>query len=365
MIALQLKSAALTATFLFAKPCFASEILTFTQAQQNSLGIQLENLKAGDSPQSPTFPGVIVVPVNQQRVLMSPQAGLVEEIHVAEGQTVKKGQCIAHVISPDMVHLQRDYLQLLSRFRLAENNLKRDEALHKQGIISQQLFQVSKGAYDEAHAELSHQQQELKLSGVEKNSLEKLDCASKIRSSIHLHAPFDGVLIEQLATVGQRVDSGTALFKVARLSPLWVEIRASLEALKDAKPGMAVRMEGVQAKVIHVMKNVNKQDQTMLVRAEIREGAERFAPGQFVQATLSIQSGSVAQWNVPAASVIRHQDKNFIFVQMAQGFKAVPVEVISRQIGRLVVQSIELTGREKVTSSGTAILKSAWLGAGE
>jgi RND family efflux transporter MFP subunit len=341
----------------------AADVL-MTPAQQKSLGVVVAPVGKNTLLSSRRFPAEIVIPVGQERIVSAPQSGLLDQLHVAAGQTVNKGQVIAHLISPDLLGLQRDYLQASTQKRLAAKALARDTELLKDGIIAQRRYLETESAHDEASANLAQRKQALRLAGMGDSAIAKLSPSAGMSSGLSLVAPISGQVLEQMVTTGQRVDMAMPLYRIAKLSPLWLEIHAPLEGLPFVKEGMQVQVPKLQAsgRLIAVIRSVNKADQTLHLRAEITKGAEKLSPGQFVEAEISL-GGQAQYFSVPKSALARQGAEALIFVQTPTGFKPIKVAIISEQGDEAVVDGA-LTGNEKIAVTGIAAIKGTWLGLG-
>jgi len=332
--------------------------------QQRSLGVMVTPIGKNTVLSSRRFPAEIVVPVGQERVVSAPQSGLLDQLHIAAGQNVKKGQVIAHLTSPDLLGLQRDYLQALTQKKLAAKSLARDEELLKDGIIPQRRYLETESVHEEASAVLAQRKQSLRLAGMSDAAINKLNPSSGMSSGITLTAPMDGLVLEQMVTAGQRVDMAMPLYRIAKLNPLWLEIHAPLEGLPFVKEGMPVNVPKLQAsgKLIAVIRSVNKADQTMHLRAEITKGTEKLSPGQFVEAEISL-GGQAQYFSVPKSALARQGAEAMVFVQTATGFSPLKVKVISEQGDEAIVDA-PFNGAEKIAVTGISAIKGAWLGLG-
>lgn len=339
--------------------------VVMTASQQQSLGVSVTPISKNSVFSSRHFPAEIVVPVGQERVVSAPQSGLLDQLHIAAGQTVKKGQVIAHIISPDLLNLQKDYLQAQTQKKLAAKSLARDAELLKDGIIPQRRYLETESMHEETSAALAQRKQALNLAGMSDGAISKLNPSSGMSSGITLTAPMDGQVLEQMVTTGQRVDMAMPLYRIANLNPLWLEIHAPLEGLPFVKAGMPVSVPKLQAsgKLIAVIRSVNKADQTLHLRAEITKGAEKLSPGQFVEAEISLGGGQLGQYSVPKSALARQGAEAVVFVQTQTGFKPVKVKVISEQGDDAIVDA-DFKGSEKIAVTGISAIKGTWLGLG-
>jgi len=341
-------------------PVIAKDEIEVSAKQIQTLGITMASLGVASAVISRQLPGEIVIPVGQERIVGAPQAGLVDVMHVAVGQSVKRGQVIGHVHSADLVALQRDYLRGKTQHQLSKNMLDRDRELYKDGIIAERRMLTTESGHQELSFEVKQLRQALKLSGMGDASISKLETQGELASGLSIVAPIEGVVIEQMASVGQRVDTSTPLYRIARIKPLWLEIHAPLDMVHLAKVGMQVHMPQYQVsgKLVTITRSVNRDDQTVHLRAEIASGAEKLYPGQYVEAELVGERAS-DQYAVPKVAVVRHGQQSYVFVRTAKGFVATPVTVVSEQATQSIVKG-DLRGQEKVAVSGTSAIKAAW-----
>jgi multidrug efflux pump subunit AcrA (membrane-fusion protein) len=290
---------------------------------------------------------------------------------VATGQRVKQGQALAHLSSPDLVALQRDHLQALSQQRLSQQSLNRDAELYKDGIIAERRYLTSESNHAEVNALLAERRQALKLSGMSPQAIKHLETSGSYTNGITLTAPIDGMVLEQLVTAGQRVDSAMPIYRIAKLSPLWLEIHAPTQALSSIQLGMKVSIRNTEAsgKVIAIVPNVNKFDQTALVRVVIDTGAASLAPGQLVEAEIAqpiskqLNSFSVAKSAIVQINDGKNANQTLVFVQTKDGFEPRAIKVLNNT-GTQTFITGDFAGTERIATSGTAALKAKMQGIG-
>ena len=356
--------------FLIYQTAYA-DVIALSSSQLQGMHIKLVALDAKAAPLSRKYTAEVVVPTTQVRMISAPQQGLIDAMHVATGQGVKKGQVIAHLSSPDLVGLQGEYLQVQTKKKLAASALARDSELLKDGIIAQRRYLETQSAHEELSASLAEKRQALRLAGMSDAAINRLNSAKGLQSGVAIVSPMDGQIIEQMTSVGQRVDSAMPLYKVAKLNPLWLEINVPIDDAMRLEKGLLVNVPKMQAsgKVIAVMRSVNKASQTMQVRAEVLQGAENLALGQFVEAEIQMQAHAQS-FALPSAAIVRNGKQTVVFKQIAQGFETVPVTILSEQGGSTLVQGGstlvqgDFSGHEKIAVSGSATLKGVWLGMG-
>jgi cobalt-zinc-cadmium efflux system membrane fusion protein len=342
--------------------------------QQKTMGIVVAAIEAVNHLDSQFYSGKVMIPVGQERIVSTSHAGLVESLQVAIGSEVKKGQLLAKVTSNDLLGLQREYLQAATQQTLAQKSFERDAMLFKEGIISERRYLATQSELAEKNALLSQLRQSLKLSGISQTAMSKLAAKGQYATGINLFSPIDGVVLEQMVTIGERVDMAMPFFKIARLNPLWLEMRIPVDAINQFKKDMKVEIPSAAASgmVTNIMRSLNENDQTVLVRAEITTNTTQLLPGQIVQAQIVSslpKSGNrtPVTYAVPKNALIRQGDDSIVFIESANGFVATKVNVVSTVADRVLIQSgsIAIAPNSRVAVSGTVALKAAWLALGE
>lgn len=355
----------LLASLLASGGAVAGDQIAMSAKQSQSLGIETVPLAAASHATGNALPARVLVPNQQLRVVSAPLAGMVESVSVATNQSVKKGQLLLRLQSPGLAELQRDFLQAASLSRLAGDALSRDEKLFKDGIIAESRYLATRNAASSAAAASHEKRQALRLAGVGEAAITGLAHGETANSGLDLTAPVAGVVLEQMVAPGQRVEAAAPLLKLANLSPLWLEIQTPLSQANALAVGAAVIVTNPQAsgKILSIGRSVSEASQTVLVRAEVSEGAANLRPGQFVEAKIGLSPGSAGHWSVPGNALVRVENQAYVFVQTPTGYRALPVKVIS-QTPAAITLSGELRGDERVVSKGAVALKAAWQGLG-
>jgi len=333
--------------------------LILQPAQLKSLGVETAIAGEMASGRSGSYPAQVRVPNEQMRVVAAPVGGMVEMLAVAPGSSVKRGQVVAHLSSQQALELQRDALQAGSQSSLMQQNLKRDEQLFSEGLIAESRLQATRAAAAQAGAQASERRQGLALAGA---------APGKLGGKLALTAPIDGVVLEQGAQLGQRVETSALIYRIARLSPLWLEIQAPVEFAATLREGSAIKIANseVTGKLIAIGRAVDTASQTVLLRAEVGKGAETLRPGQVIEVEIAGQSGQ--QQRLPASALARSEGKILAFVQTASDDKGTAFDVRPVRIVRQGGDSVTVDGvkaGERVAIKGVSGLKAMLTGVGK
>jgi cobalt-zinc-cadmium efflux system membrane fusion protein len=188
-------------------------------------------------------------------------------------------------------------------------------------------------------------------------------------SSIVLRTPFDGLVEDVFIARGERARVGDRLFVVADTSTLWVraQIHERQWTTVDVEEGQAVRVvvpgaevHDASARVKHVGATVEADSRSVPLVAELANDDAHYKPGMFVW--VDLPQGAVRETlAVPAAAVMRHEGKAFVFVPDGEGrFRRVDVKT-GVESGGFVEVSAGLAAGQQVVSQGAFVLKSELL----
>lgn len=337
---------------------------TLAAQQVEALGIRVEPVGSAQTASVARYPAQVVVPVARQRLVAAPLPALVESLQVAVGDPVRAGQTLAVLRSAQATELQRDVAQANSQAELARRSLERDEQLFAEGLIAQSRLEAARALARQAQAQQLERRRALEQAGVGGGS-----------GQIVLRAPISGVVLEQHAVVGQRVEQAAPLYRIATLDPLWVEMQVPATDAAVLALGRGVRVEAsptaggagaagaaggaraIEGRVIALGQSVDAATQTVLVRAEVRAPGGVLRPGQTVVATVEIPGAGTVQ--LPASAVVEDGGATVVFVEEAAGsFRRVPVVLVRTADNVATVRGIAAGAR--VVVHGTAALKSVF-----
>ncbi|OYX33480.1 MAG: efflux transporter periplasmic adaptor subunit [Hydrogenophilales bacterium 32-62-9] len=340
----------LLTALLGATPAFAAELLPLTAAQKTNLGIA--TVAAASNTVSPalTYPARVTLPPASVRVVAAAGAGLVTQLHVQAGDTVKRGAPLVTLSMPVLADGQNGVIQARLKSELAASNAVRDQKLFAEGLIAESRLRATQSEMQSARASLVAAQTTLSMLGAGKVS----------GSAITLTAPIAGVVTESAAEPGGRVDAGMALVKVADLSKLALEIPLSTAQARQVAVGQAVTVAGSPAsgRVTALLPQLNAS-QSVLARASLVDPQKLLRPGQSVQVGLA-GAQSAQGLAVPAAALVWKASVPYVFVETTKGFVPTPVKLVRQNASQAEVSG--LAGGSRVAVKGVAALKSQWLG---
>lgn len=358
----------LSALLAASTSAYAADEFAVTQAQMQGLGITLQRLDKPADIQGQAYPARVVLPPSQEQVVSAPLAGLVDRVLVGENDTVKSGQPLLRLISPELGELQLKLLEASSKSRLSQKTALRERMLFADGIIPERRVQEADGAAEEDRARVQQAEAALRLAGVDGASIRKIAAGGALQDGLTVHAKTAGTVLVLDVKAGQRVAQADALMRLADTHQLWLDIQLPADRRSQvAIKGGQITVVGRDAAATPMsLGSMVSDGQTVTLRAQVTKGAGLLRPGEYVQAQVPFattgNAGTMSEsWPVPVASVVRQGDKAYVFVRTAKGFLAQQVTVLNSAGASVQVQGPLKIGHDIAVTSVIA-LKAAWLG---
>ncbi len=343
----------------------AVQTLAISPQQQQLLGIVTEKLVVSSHSAYLTLPAKVVVPPDQTFLVSAAQNGVISKISVGEGDAVIKGQTLLSMSSPQLLHLQREYLQAISQLKLQLNQQKRLRSLWEDGVIAERRWLELNSAVQTAQSNVKEQHSLLQLAGMSAAQINTLKTSRQLHQSLQVNAPNDGVILQRMIVPGQRVETMMPLFHLADLSTLWLEIRVPVQSINTIKIDdlVEIKQANISAKVILLGRKVDSENQTVLVRALIDQPPSQLRVDQLVNVAF-VRSNEQPGFRLPISAVVKQQGQAYVFVQVDNGFEVRQIGIENTTSDSVVVTS-GLTGDEQIAVKGIAALKAAWQNAGD
>lgn len=335
----------------------AQEIIKLTPAQAQNLGVRVTHPVLSRTDRTTPYPAQIVIPTPQMWVVSAPVPGMVTNLAVARGDRISAGHPLVTLESPSFVSLQREYLHAVAQETLANQQLKRNTDLFEGKAVPQRVLETSQAEARQAGIVVAERRQMLRLSGLSDEAIQRLTSDVSISATLTVAAPQTASVVDIAVSPGQRVEQAAPLVKIARLSPLWVEIPVPASNIGAIRTGAKVEIEGcaTPGRVILVSETTDAATQTILVRAEIPNTGE-LHPGQTAAARVSFLSAGENAWEIPYAALIRRGEQTSVFVARDGGFQLAPVTLLAEDQDHVVVSG-PIADKDNIAVSGISALR--------
>ena len=298
-----------------------------------------------------------------------PVSGRIRRVLVDLGDTVRKGQPVLTVDSPDAATAMSTYRQAKSNIAVAkaqvakaDADLTREQdleahgaAAHKDVLAAVAVKVQADEALTQGQASLEEAAKRLSVLGIRPGSV--IDQYVTVNSSVA------GKVTEISAVGGEfRNDTNTPFITVSDLSTVWVAADLPEDQLTSVRQGDAVAItmgaypgETFQGTIARIGDTEDPQTHTIKVRAFLQNQQGKFRPDMF--ATIRIRQGSLRLPVVPVVAVLQSEGRSSVFVERSRGdFEQVPVKT-GWQDGDHVAITSGLQANDRVVISGGMLLR--------
>jgi len=327
----------------------------------SAVPVTTEPVRIGQMPVEILANGVVA---SESIVAVRPRVdGQIEQIHVMEGQTVRRGQPLftldtrltRAILAQQEATLARDKAQAVR----AQSDAQRYQSLRGESFASQQRFEQAQA--DAQASAATVRATEAQIAQTKLN----LDFASIV-------AEIDGRLGALPIRVGNvaRAGENTPLATITQIDPVLVQFAVPERWLNEIKAAMAARTPRVRARpdqpgapaaegeLVFVDSSVDTNTGTILLKARFANADLRLWPGQYVQVTL-VTRQEVAT-SVPGAAVQTGQQGRFVFVLAPDGTARRRSVDLVRTVGDRAVVRGQLAEGEKTIVDGAQRVTDGW-----
>src|SRR5712691_9230571 len=266
-------------------------------------------------------------------------SGWIEQVFInAIGQSVRAGQPLLTLYSPDLLATQDEYLLALkAQAQLSDSPLPE--------------------ARQDAAALVASARERLRLWNLTDEQVEAVERRGKAERVLTVYAPSSGIVLKRQALPGNYVEPGTTLYELADLSTVWihgdiygseitaVRLNQSAEVTFEAYPG-----ETFRGKVAYIYPYLNEATRTVRVRMEFANPHLKLKPGMYGNVMLHVDAGR--RLVVPKEAVLDSGLRQLVFLDLGQGvYQPYPVKLGRRSQDYVEVLEGIKEGDRVVTSA--------------
>ena len=233
--------------------------------------------------------------------------GWIEELYVeSTGARVERGTILLGIYSPQLVTSQEEYLLAVKNAEALQNS---------------PFPHIRKGAENL----LTSTRQRLELMDVPAHQIAELAATGQVKKSLHIHSPFDGVVMRMGARKGQFVTPKTELYTIADLSRVWVYVDVFDSDLPWVTEGDEARMRlsglpgrDFVGRIRYVYPYAEAATRTVKVRLEFDNPDRMLKPDMFADVTIHA-SRQVDALVIPTEAIVRSGPREQVFLVRGPG----------------------------------------------
>jgi len=191
----------------------------------------------------------------------------------------------------------------------AQVKFRRAEALVQRGVLpkaqlegAEAEYKVALSRYQDAVEEIRNRQALV----VQRRS--ELEIARQQLADSSIHAPFDGVVQEKRASIGEYLAAGAPIVNVVRMDPLRLRAEVPERESRNVHVGESVRvtLEGdpnvYTGKIARISPTITAQNRVLIVEAEVHNNGQ-LRPGSYARAEI-VSNNSSPALAVPANAIV-------------------------------------------------------------
>ena len=257
--------------------------------------------------------GVISPDVNRTIHVTSLGAGRVHELKAKLGDSVKKGQTLLIISSPDLAAAFADYEKAKADESLSLKALDRAQMLFDRGAIAAKDLEVAQGTEDKAKVDLETTGHRVRILGADPDKPSPL---------LELKAPVDGTIVEQNVAGAEGIkslDNSPSLFTIANLAQVWLVCDVFEDNLGEVHIGDSaeIRLAAfpdrvLKGRVADISRVLDPNTRSAKVRIVLSNPDGSLRTGMFAVATFHSRK-LTARVIVPSTAIMRLHDKDWVF----------------------------------------------------
>ncbi len=314
-------------------------------SQQILANVQTETVKYKQFSGAMDFNGYIKINEKNNAHISTPVMGKIVKMYVNfEGQSVRAGQPVFELYSPDLVSTQKEFI-------LALDNYDRIKKSGNEFATAQAKSLVDAARYRLSQWEMTPSQ------------LEEIENTREIMQTIKVYSKYSGIITKKYAQDGHWPMAGEIIYDVANLSTVWVMANIYESDVQYIKTGQNVEItsgsypgEIFNAKINFVDPIFDSQSRTLQVRIDVSNRGGKLKPDMFVK--VRINTFFTQNLAVSKNAVIRMGDKDLVYVEKEKGvYTPKVVKIGYEQEGYYEITSGLMEG-EKIVSSGGFLIDS-------
>jgi HlyD family secretion protein len=328
-----------------------------------------------------TASGYVVA--QRRAAVASKGSGRLVELHVREGSLLKKGDLIARLDASDVLaasavamagvrqaeaglrQAQAQVNQAGVELGNAEAELQRSQSLQAQGFVSPQALDANRRRLDSARATLAAAQASVAQAQASQAQAQALlNVQSVNRDYTEIRAPFDGVVLNKNANVGDMITpfsnaSGSqgAVVTMADLTTLEVEADVSEGSLAKASKGQPVEITldalpeaRFSGQVVGIVPTVDRAKATVMTKIRFDKLDPRILPEMSAKVGFLSQAPTPAEQRpvlaVNPKTLLEKDGKQWLLRIKRDGDKEL-LEAVEVKLGAKLGDLVEISGALK------------------
>jgi len=299
--------------------------------------------------------GRVDVPPQNRAVVHAPVTAFVRRVRYLPGDYVKKGTPLLTIEHPELVRLQRTFLEEVALLKGLKKDYQRKSGLVGTDATSERALDEVQARYQASKARCNGLRAELELLGMDPA---KLEADGAIQTQLSLRAPVSGYIQAVNVALGQLVQPETPLYTIVDPGHAHLELDVFAKDLPFVRKGQPVlsflpgERDTFPAVVFLVGAMVDPKDKTAMIHGHFKKEPVSLAPGTYLRAHILADAREAL--SLPESALVRDGQRVLVFRKKGEVFTPVAVET-----GRREGEFVEILGHA-LAPTDTVVLRGGY-----
>ena len=266
-----------------------------------------------------TLPATVEADPARTANILPPLTGKLVELKVRLGDTVRRGQLLATIASPDLAQAVADAQKARDALDLAQRALVRARGVNEAGSNAAKDVEAAQSAVAQQAAELQRSEMRLRTLGADGSGVS----SGRGSQVLNITAPMAGTVTALNAAAGANLnDANAVLMTVSNLDAVWVTVNVPENLVSAVAPGQnavvslaAYPGRSFSGKVAFVSAVLDADSRRARARIVFANPEGLFKPNMYATAVLGVPQARQPQ--VPASALLMNNDSVSVFVEAA------------------------------------------------
>ena len=351
-------------------------LIILSPEAQKSLGLQTAAVEQKTLDEQALAYATLVTPWQQQQFVASLLPGRIAALHVVTGKTVKSGELLAEIDSPELEALRLELRNAVNELDLSTRRAERLSTLSKDQVVAGREYLEAQSKKEQDLNAVHIARSKLRSLGFDDATIDKAvqPNGGKGVLMLPLYSPIQGTVSHADLSVGKVIAANEHLFEVNDLSKLWIKIGVLERDLGRIKRGQRVevgfsafRGKKVESTISVSAVEVDPATHLATVWADLANPSDgpQYVPGMYGTARI-VTSEPTKLLTVPAAALLGNGAERYVLVDVAataKGFeyRKQNVVVVAQTSSHVQVRPGGLYPGDRVVKVGGQVLSSFFI----
>lgn len=333
----------------------------------NKAGVQTDTPKYASTRSSISAFGEVRYNENAMTRITPLTNGVIRKVIADVGEVVNEGDVLAEIHSAEVAEAKSALLSAIVDFEIKQQTLTRETKLVAQELAPQSRVDQANATVKVAQIAMHNAKQKLANLGFSDDEVAKIADEQDGSALLPVRAPYTGTLVTRHAVVGEAVEPGHAMFTLADLSTMWIELSIPADNVAAIRSGLELEVtltnlpgQAVKGELVWVDSAIDPKSRMIKARAVVPNEDGMLKSGMFGRArVITRQDGE--SLTVPSTSIQKYENQPYVFVRMDDDLFALRRVTATTCDGGLTSISAGLDADEQIVVGGSFTMMSEYL----